>query len=162
MIWSHARSSSAVFWEAEGISGNDLLISQYQYWVPISSAPLQFKYSSWAIRFWSWLAPPWSSSRSRSMDRKIGGRAGAGRCGPVDIDHRAGVSACHRDKDQTFPNFQPRPALEAANQRMSSLDLGKCTQQNPGWKNLKVYLKICLLHIVYKGIRDLWSGVLFT
>ena len=34
------------------------------------------------------------------------------------IDHRAGVSACQRDKDPTFPNF--RPTLEATNQSIGS------------------------------------------
>ena len=47
--------------------------------------------------------------------------------GGQDIDHRAGGSACHRDKDQTFPNFQPESSLEAANQSGGSLDL------DPGW-----------------------------
>ena len=47
--------------------------------------------------------------------------------GAQDIDHRAGGSACHRDKDQTFPNFQPESSLEAANQSKGSLDL------DPGW-----------------------------
>ena len=55
------------------------------------------------------------------------GRWRQGVVGAQDIDHRAGGSACHRDKDQTFPNFQPESSLEAANQSGGSLDL------DPGW-----------------------------